>query len=91
MIAAPETQTPGASPGSAEETTNTTIVPSFGDDRKEKDLRTLIAQMAMAGHSVHTLASGGFLVVATKWAGMCRECPTMHALVAFARQIGALK
>lgn len=60
-----------------------------GDDRKTLD--TLKAQLALYGHAVHDLASGGYLVVATRWAGMCRELPDLHALAAFSRQIGAAK
>jgi hypothetical protein len=56
---------------------------------EDKAAATLTAQLAIAGHAVHTLAGGGFLVVATKWAGMCRECPDLRALAAFAKQIGA--
>ena len=50
----------------------------------EKRLATLIAQMALAGHSVHKLQDG-FLV--TRW-GMSRNCPDLASLVGFARQIG---
>jgi hypothetical protein len=54
-----------------------------------KALATLKASLALAGHAVHELSGGGFLVVATRWAGLCRECPDVRALAAFARQIGA--
>lgn len=50
----------------------------------EKDLATLIAQMALAGHSVHKLQDG-FIV--TRW-GMSRNCPDLATLVGFARQLG---
>jgi hypothetical protein len=56
-----------------------------------KGLATLKAQLAIAGHAVHELAGGGFVVIATRWAGMCRECPDLRALAAFARQIGAAR
>lgn len=49
---------------------------------------TLIAQFALAGHAVHSLADGGYLV--TKW-GQARHCPDLHALAGFARQIGAIQ
>lgn len=54
-----------------------------------KALAYLKAVFAMKGHAVHELSGGGFIVVATQWAGMCRECPDLHALRTFARQIGA--
>lgn len=49
-----------------------------------KTLATLKAKFALAGHSVHTLADGGFLVC--RWG--VRHVPDLHALAAFARQIG---
>jgi hypothetical protein len=58
-------------------------------DARGKAVATLRAQLALAGHAVHELAGGGFLVIATRWAGMCRECPDVAALAAFARQLGA--
>lgn len=72
-----------------ESTESAVIVTPAGADGKA--LATLKAQLAISGHSVHHLADGGFLVVATKWAGMCREVPDLHALAAFARQIGACR
>ena len=50
----------------------------------QKRLATLIAQMALAGHAVHTLETG-FLV--TRW-GMTKVCPDLAALVAFGRVMG---
>lgn len=68
-------------------TENASILPErIGDS---KVLANLKASLAMSGHAVHDLANGGYLVVATKWAGMCRECPDLRSLTAFARQIGA--
>jgi hypothetical protein len=58
-------------------------------DDGSKALATLTAQLAIAGHAVHGLDGGGYLVVATKWAGMCKQVPDLRALAAFARQIGA--
>jgi hypothetical protein len=54
-----------------------------------KALATLKAQFALCGHSVHEMAGGGYLVVATKWAGLCREIPDLPTLAAYAKQIGA--
>lgn len=49
---------------------------------------TLIAALALRGHEVHTLASGGFLVC--RW-GQSRACPSLEALQVFARQVGAIQ
>lgn len=57
------------------------------DEDITKTGATWIAKFALAGHSVHELAGGGFLVVHPGW-GMARECPNLSALIAFARQIG---
>jgi hypothetical protein len=50
----------------------------------EKRLASLIARMALAGHSVHKLQDG-FLV--TRW-GMSRHCPDLAALIGFSRVLG---
>ena len=50
----------------------------------QKRLANIIAQMALAGHAVHTLETG-FLV--TRW-GMTKVCPDLAALVAFGRVLG---
>lgn len=49
---------------------------------------TLIAQFALAGHAVHSLTDGGYLV--TKW-GQSRHCPDLQALESFAKQTGAMR
>lgn len=54
----------------------------------EKHKASLQAAFARAGHAVHQLASGGYLVVAIRWGGLCREVPDLPALAAFARQMG---
>jgi hypothetical protein len=78
----------GARQVAEQNTDSTPIVPSWDDDSKA--LSTLKARFALhdGGHAVHELASGGFLVVATRWGGMSRECPDLSALAAFARQLG---
>ncbi len=48
-----------------------------------KELSTLKARAALAGHTVYELANGAFLAVNTKWAGMARHCPDAAALAAF--------
>ena len=88
MTAPQKSETPAGGPGIAEESIgNGRIVAPT--DSNSKAVTTLKAQLAIAGHAVHELAGGGYLVVATKWAGICRECPDVSALAAFARQIGA--
>jgi hypothetical protein len=54
-----------------------------------KALATLRAQLGIRGHAVHCLDSGGYLVVDTKWAGLCKALPDLAALAAFAKQLGA--
>lgn len=64
---------------------------TFGGERsiaQDKVFATLSAALAQHGHQVHTLATGEFLVC--RW-GMTRVCPSLDALQAFARQIGALQ
>lgn len=53
-----------------------------------KTFVTLCAALALRGHQVHELASGEYLV--TRW-GLSRVCPSLDALQAFARQIGAVR
>ena len=53
---------------------------------REKEIATLVAQSALAGHAVHRGQSGDFLV--TRW-GLSRWCADFDELQAFARQIGA--
>jgi len=51
----------------------------------EKQLATIIAKMALAGHEVHRLETG---YAVCRW-GMSKFCPTLETLMAFARQVGA--
>lgn len=48
------------------------IFPEVSDENKQ--IATLKARAALAGHVVHELADGGFLAVSTRWAGMVRHC-----------------
>jgi len=48
---------------------------------------TLTAQLALRGHAVHKLASGGYLVC---WRGCTRHCGDLQSLEQFARQVGAI-
>lgn len=83
MIAAHKSESPGATGLHA---TNQNSPADFTADQKR--LATLKAQLACVGHEVYEMADGGLLV--TRW-GMSRHCPDLRTLVAFARQIGALK
>jgi hypothetical protein len=67
----------------AEQSADAPIVPSCGDEHKQ--LAGVKAAFAMAGHTVHELSGGGFLVA--RW-GLAKECPSLFALKHFARQIG---
>lgn len=59
------------------------MTPQVPDERKT--LSTLMAAFALAGYAVHELSCGGFVVA--RW-NLTRHCPDVHALAAFARQIG---
>jgi hypothetical protein len=50
----------------------------------QKRLATVAAQLVLAGHSVHELDNGGFIV--TRWC-VTRHCPDFAALVIYARQM----
>jgi len=62
---------------------NSGIVAFTDGDRKA--VTTLKAAFAIAGHSVHELADGGFLVC--KFA-LAKHCPDARALAAFAKLVG---
>jgi hypothetical protein len=53
-----------------------------------KQATTLSAQFAIAGHSVHRLADGGFIVCKH---GYAKHCPDIDALAAFAKQTGVTR
>jgi hypothetical protein len=61
---------------------------SDGDAQDSKELSTLRAKLGLLGLGLYALAGGGYLV--TRW-GLCRECPDLRAVAAFARQVGGLK
>ena len=73
-------QSPAATGLSANENTSTEIV---GQKRET----TLLAQFAMKGAAVHSLADGGFIVA--QW-GLSRHCVDFASLVDFARQMGVI-
>lgn len=72
-------------PATANQTADTTIVGQHPEIAKRE--ATLIAHFALAGHTVHRLADGGFFV--TRW-GQSRHCPDLHALAGFAKQTGVV-
>jgi hypothetical protein len=78
MSAAQKAQSPGATGQSANENIDDTIV-------GPKPEATLIAEFALAGHAVHRLAEGGYLVCKH---GHAKHCQNLHSLVAFAHQVG---
>lgn len=49
---------------------------------------TVVAHLALAGHTVHRLAAGGWLV--TKY-GHVRECSDLESLEQFAKRVGAMR
>jgi hypothetical protein len=53
-----------------------------------KAVFTQIAELALAGHSVHELSGGAFLV--TKY-GLAKHCEDFEELQLFARKLGASK
>jgi hypothetical protein len=67
----------------ADKTTDTQIFSGLEIPGKRE--ATLLAQFALAGHSVHRLADGGFLVCRH---GYVKHCPDLPALAGFARQTG---
>jgi len=77
---------PGVSDDSKGLDTDTTNDLNFATGtRNSKAIATQIAQLAIAGHAVHALAKGGYLV--------CKYGHTFHAddfaeLQAFARRLG---
>lgn len=67
-------------------TNGATPAPGVRDELHNREI-TLIAHFALAGHSVHRLADGGFLVCRF---GHARHCPDLAALAGFARQTGVV-
>ena len=68
------------------QTTNDLDFPT--GQRPSKAVATLTAQLALAGHTVHKLQSGGYLVC--KW-NCSYHAKDFKALQAFARQLGVSK
>ena len=68
------------------QTTNDLDFPT--GQRPSKAVATLTAQLALAGHTVHKLHRGGYLVC--KW-NYSYHAKDFEALQAFARQLGVSK
>jgi hypothetical protein len=67
-------------------TTDTTNDLNFATgDRPRKAIATQVAELAIAGHAVHQLSDGGYLVC--KY-GYTHYAPDFAALQAFARRLG---
>lgn len=79
-------QSPGGAGQSANETADTQILGQQPEISKRET--TLIANFAIAGHAVHRLPDGGYLV--SRW-GQSRHCPDLHALASFAKQTGVTR
>lgn len=86
MSAAQKAQSPVAAGQSANETANVQIVGQQPEIAKRET--TLIAQFALAGHAVHRMAEGGFLVCRH---GYVKHCPDLAALAGFAKQTGVTR
>lgn len=75
-------QSPGGAGQCANQTSNTRIIGEQAEHGKR--VATLIAQLALAGHAVHRLEGGSFLVC--HW-GLVRSCPDLAALEDFAKRM----
>ena len=86
MSTLPKAQSPGGAGQSANEKTDRAIVGQQPEIAKRET--TLIAQFALAGHAVHRMAEGGFLVCRH---GYVKHCPDLAALESFAKQTGVMR
>lgn len=86
MSSLQKAQSPGGAGQSANETADRAIVGQQSEIAKRET--TLIAQFALAGHAVHHMAEGGFLVCRH---GYVKHCPDLSALAGFAKQTGVVK
>lgn len=83
MIDAQKSECPAATGQDAKQSTNDLDFAT--GQRPGKALATLIAQLAMHGHAVHTMQGGDFLVC--KY-GLSYYAADFEALQAFARKLG---
>jgi 3,4-dihydroxy-2-butanone 4-phosphate synthase len=79
-------QSPGGAGQSADQSKQAPIIGEPTETSKRSAM--LLAQFALAGHVVHRLADGGFLVCRH---GHIKHCPDLAALAGFARQTGVAK
>ena len=84
MSTTQKAQSPAATELSANETTDAPIVVQPLEERKHE--ATLMAKLALRGHSVHRMVEGGYLVV---FHGYVKRCADLMALEDFAKQVGA--
>lgn len=84
MMAAPKSECPVGAGQVAEKSTDSLGIVAVPDDDR-KPVARLKAAFALAGHAVHELADGGFLVCRFNFA---RHCPDVTALAAFAKLAG---
>ena len=88
MIQAQKLECPRQAPEAlAKPTTNTSNFPI--EDESSKDLASLKARMALAGHSVYDGGNDDYIVVKADWC-MSRHCCNLAALIAFGRQLRVL-
>jgi hypothetical protein len=86
MNAAQKANNPVGAGLDANETADTPILGQQPEIAKRET--TLIAQFALAGHAVHRMAEGGFLVCRH---GYVKHCPDLAALAGFAKQTGVTR
>jgi hypothetical protein len=79
-------QSPVGAGQSADKTADVAIVAQPRSDRKTE--ATLIALFALAGHSVHRQADGGYMVCRF---GYSKHCLALSDMERFARQTGVLR
>ncbi|MDZ4290734.1 MAG: hypothetical protein U1C47_02290 [Hydrogenophaga sp.] len=73
-------------PEAATQKVESSIVSAREQERKHE--ATLMAKLAIRGHAVHRIATGGYLVCRH---GYVKHCADLEALQAFAWQVGAVK
>lgn len=75
---------------SAPEAATQKVEGSIVSDREQerKHEATLMAKLALRGHAVHRIATGGYLVCRH---GYVKHCADLEALQAFAWQVGAVR
>jgi hypothetical protein len=83
-LSTPHAEGPSGNPNSATNSTHQET-DAQAESTSEKRITTQIAKLALAGHAVHKLKSGGFMVC--KY-GLTKFCCDFAELHAFARKLG---